>query len=91
MNPTETAIIMATYTDGLTPAVVEHVSENLMYVGYCLDTTTSYESATWMIKRVMTDDKGLQTIFYAGGDKLWNKQWSERKTYKYKPTEAWEE
>ncbi len=89
MNPTNTALAAAIYADGLTPQMVEHVSDNEMYVGYCSPGCTGVSDTKWFIKRIFTNVAGVQTMWYAGGSRQMNKAWSLRKTYAYAPTEAW--
>lgn len=88
-NPTGMAITLAQYGDGLTPQIVHHVSEDEMYIGYCTPDCTSESDGKWLIKHVITDGEGIQTIYFAEGSKLFNKQWSKRTEYNYKPTEVW--
>ena len=91
MNPTNSAFHAAIYADGLTPQVVERVSDDEMYVGYCTPECKGYDDPKWIIKHIKTTADGIQTIFLAGGNRLPNKRWSDRKNYEYKPTEKWEE
>lgn len=91
MNPTISALHAAIYADGLTPQVVEQVTENEMYVGYCTPDCCGYSDPKWLIKHIVKTNDGLQTIFFSEGSRLFNKQWSFRKTYTYKPTDNWVE
>lgn len=89
MNPTISALTAAIYADGLTPQIVDHVSDDEMYVGYCTPNCTGVSDPQWLIKRILTTSAGIQTIYYAGGSRLMNKAWASRKTYCYAPTENW--
>ena len=91
MNPTNSAFHAAAYADGLSPQIVEHVNDDEMYVGYCTPDCTAYDAPRWLIKHIVRSTSGIQTIFFSEGSRLFNKRWSERKNYKYKPTEKWED
>ena len=80
--------ILAISDEGQAPKVVETVSEDLMYVGYCTPDCKGFADKKWLIKRIETVD-GIQTIFTANGSHAYNQAWNERKseTMVYKPTE----
>ena len=80
MNPTSASLMLALLGEQTTPAIVEELSDTLMYVGYCLPTTTSYDDPTWLIHRVKKtindDGSSLQTIMYPNGERRKGGSWS---------------
>lgn len=78
--------IVAISDEGASPKIVENVSENEMYIGYCTPDCTGYADKKWLIKHIK-NDAGIQTIFTANGSRQYNQAWVERKTLTYKPTE----
>ena len=95
MNPTSTSLMLALLGEQTTPAIVEELSDTLMYVGYCLPTTTSYDDPTWLIRRVMKtineDGSSLQTIMYPNGERRYNQKWSENEELVFKYASSWSE
>ncbi|MDO4462702.1 MAG: hypothetical protein Q4C30_09490 [Bacteroidia bacterium] len=88
MNPTSTALMLALLSEQTTPSVVEELSDALMYVGYCLPTTTSEDDPTWLIRRIkktaLEEGGTLQTIMYPNGERRYNQSWSDRASLSYK-------
>jgi len=95
MNPTSTSLLLALLGEQTTPAIVEELSDTLMYVGYCLPTTTSYDDPTWLIRRVKKttneDGSSLQTIMYPNGERRYNQKWSERGELVFTYVAGWSE
>ena len=93
MNPTNTALMLALLSEQTTPTIVEEISDTLMYVGYCLPTTTGYDDPTWLIRRVKKtineDGSSLQTIMYPNGERKYNQKWSERAELVHGHTIGW--
>lgn len=93
MNPTNTALMLALLTEQTTPTIVEELSDTLMYVGYCLQTTSSYDDPTWLIccveKTINEDESYVQTIMYPNGERKYNQKWSERADLVYGHSEGW--
>lgn len=90
MNAALLQINFAALGEQITPAVVHTVSDDLMYVGYCVSSCAGYDEPKWLIKRIRTQHKGddspetLQTILYANGSRRFNQKWSEHLTLDYK-------
>ena len=95
MNPTTNAMLLAMLGEQSSPTIVEEVSDALMYVGYCLPTTTAYDDTTWLIRRVQKaqneDGSYVQTIMYPNGERRYNKRWSERAELTYAHCEGWKD
>lgn len=93
MNPTNTALMLAMLGEQTTPAIVEELSDTLMYVGYCLPTTTSYDDPTWLIRRVKKtineDGSYTQTIMYPNGERRYNQKWTDRGKLNFKHAIDW--
>lgn len=93
MNPTNTSLMLAILGEQTTPTIVEELSDTLMYVGYCLPTTTSYDDPTWLIRRVKKtineDGSSLQTIMYSNGERRYNQKWTERGEVEYGCSGEW--
>lgn len=87
--------MLALFGEQTTPAIVEELSDTLMYVGYCLLTTTGYDDPTWLIRRVKKtineDGSSLQTIMYPNGERRYNQKWDERADLVYGHSGSWEE
>lgn len=77
-------------TDALQPSVVDQVSDNEMYIGYCSPDCTSFSDKKWLIKRILTDNDG-QKIFLSNGVRRMNVAWTDRKNgnVAYAPTAVW--
>lgn len=71
--------------NGIEPSRTETVNENLMYLGFCLDTCTSDNDAKWMLKRISSNGS-VDTISYPEGSKGFTFKWSERANFDYKIT-----
>lgn len=95
MNPTNTSLMLAILGEQTTPTIVEELSDTLMYVGYCLPTTTSYDDPTWLIRRVKKtineDGLSVQTIMYPNGERKYNQKWTERAEVAFKHAIDWSE
>jgi hypothetical protein len=63
------------------PIAVDETSGNIVYKGYAVWGTSSRE-AKWAIQKVVNDD-GMITYSWAGGNRLLNKVWDDRKTLTY--------
>lgn len=83
------SFIIAISDEGTSPKMVEEISADEMYIGYCLPDCKSVNDKKWLIKQVKTED-GVQTIFTANGSHQYNQAWSARANLTYKPTEVWE-
>lgn len=90
MNPTNISLQFALYGEQYPPTIVDEINDDLMYVGYCLPTSTINTSdKVWFIKRIkkvwFEDGKrNIQTILYSNGCKRFNCSWDERFTIPYK-------
>ncbi len=93
MNTANTLYLSALRADEMQPSIVEEVSENEMYVGYCAPDCTSIADKKWLIKRIYTNDKGEKTIFLSNGSRKMNVAWSDRKngSVLYAPTIGWKD
>ena len=95
MNPTSNATLLAVLGEQSSPTIVEEISDTLMYVGYCLPTTTSYDDPTWLLRRVQKtlneDGSSLQTIMYPNGVRRYNQKWSEHAELTYGHCEGWKD
>ena len=95
MNPTNTSLMLAILGEQTTPTIVEELSDTLMYVGYCLPTTTSYDDPTWLIRRVKKtineDGSSVQTIMYPNGERKYNQKWTERGVVAFMHASDWAE
>ena len=95
MNPTNTSLMLAILGEQTTPTIVEELSDTLMYVGYCLPTTTSYDDPTWLIRRVKKtineDGSSVQTIMYPNGERKYNQKWTERGEMEFWHSGEWKE
>lgn len=82
MNPTSTSLMLALLGEQTTPAILEELSDTLMYVDYCQPTTTGYDDTTWLIRRVKKaineDGSSHQTIMYPNGERRYNQKWEDR-------------
>lgn len=87
--------MLALLGEQTTPAIVEELSDTLMYVGYSLPTTTSYDDLTWLIRRVKKtineDGSYTQTIMYPNGERKYNQKWTERGKLNFKYAPNWSE
>lgn len=85
--------MLAMLGEQTTPAIVEELFDTLMYVGYCLPTTTSYDDPTWLIRRVKKavneDGSYTQTIMYPNGERRYNQRWTERGKLNFKHASDW--
>jgi len=95
MNPTSTSLMLALLGEQTTPAIVEELSDTLMYVGYCLPTTTGYDDPTWLIRRVKKtineDGSSHQTIMYPNGERKYNQKWNDRAELVFLHASSWTE
>ncbi|MBR2196447.1 MAG: hypothetical protein IJ911_12655 [Salinivirgaceae bacterium] len=78
--------ILAISDEGAAPKIVETVSEDNMYVGYCTPDCKGYDDPKWLIKHIWTES-GVQYIFTANGSRQYNQKWEDRNNLTYKPTE----
>lgn len=87
MNPADNLLRYAMADDAATPALVDEQSENLMYLGYPLDSCAGLDDPKWLIKRVLTvtldDGSRTKVISFANGSRRHNQAWTERKTLAY--------
>ncbi len=89
MIQANTLYLAAMYADNMPPSLVDTKEDGTMYVGYCTPDCTSEVEKKWLIKKVQTDDAGIQRIFFSGGSRKFDKSWLERESITYKPTEGW--
>lgn len=88
MTTANTLYLAALAAENQSPAIVDKVSDDEMYVGYCAPDCTSVNDAKWRIKHIVTTDN-IQTIYKSNGSDKMNVKWSDRTTITYKPTENW--
>lgn len=88
MNAANTLYLAALCAENIPAVIVETVSDNEMYIGYCTPDCTGYTDAKWMIKRITVDEEG-QKIFFANGSRKMVNRWIDRKELTYAPNTAW--
>lgn len=87
MNPADNLLRYAMADDAATPVLVDEQSDNLMYLGYPLESCTGLTDPKWLIKRILTikmaDGTYTKVISFAGGTKRHNQAWTNRKLLEY--------
>lgn len=87
MNPFDNLYRFAMLGESMSPTLVDERGEDLMYLGYPIDSCTGVTDAKWLIKRVITftldDGSTRRAISYAGGSRAFTSKWTERESLSY--------
>ena len=81
-NPTLSLAVALSYADGISPQLIDEVSDDEMYLGYAAPDCKRDSESNWMIKKVLKQGT-VQSICYAEGERLYNKAWTSRYDYQY--------
>lgn len=82
--------LLSLLTQETTSAVmIDETDENNIILGFCLETTTSFDDPTWLLKKISKKD-GITMIAFANGQRAYHAKWSKRNDYDYKITSNFE-
>ena len=65
------------------PVIIDRVSEELVFYGYCLPNCKGYDEPKWLIQ-MWTKTDTIEQIAYPLGLREYTQKWTERASLKYK-------
>lgn len=66
------------------PSIIDRVSSDLIFFGFCLPSTRSESDPQWLIQIYVKDDYGIERTGFANGTRDFNQSWSNRYNLSYK-------
>lgn len=66
------------------PCIIDRVSDNLIFFGFCLPTTISESHPSWLIQIYCKDANGIERTGFANGVRKFDQRWDRRDVLTYR-------